>query len=228
MWSNIILRRLPAQLIIEAVPESWAVPISDAERSTLNYHTSEWMNFDSALRHARQGRLNLFAIFGKESTTRWLLWQLARPMVQPQHTSNRYAELIIAEVDTLDVPYERLPEAVARVQAMWNDAIVEANRNVFGPKRIYNIGGDLAFAIAAPLYHVAGWLADLEGFRRVALIAAELRSQRVAPGAVSRNLENAPARDPYTGKPFLWDEETSSILFLGIAPGDSGRRYILY
>jgi hypothetical protein len=99
-------------------------------------------------------------------------------MVQPQHTSNRYAELIVAEVDTLDVPYERLPEAVARAQAMWKDALVEANRNVFRPKRIYNICGDLVFAIAAPLYHVAGRLADLEGLRRVALMAAELRSQR--------------------------------------------------
>ncbi len=91
-----------------------------------------------------------------------------------------------------------------------------------GDKQVKTSGGAVGFAASAPA------AADLEGLRRVALMAAELRSHRIAAAAVPRKLEEAAARDPYDGEPFLWDEATSSILFIGIAPGDRGQHSILY
>ena len=82
--------------------------------------------------------------------------------------------------------------------------------------------------VIAPESPLDAWLADLEGVRRMSLLAVQLRSERIAAEQVPQKLREATARNPYTAKPFAWDEANHAIVFSGIAPGERGRHAILY
>ena len=56
-------------------------------------------------------------------------------------------------------------------------------------------------------------LHDLDARLRLAALAVEIRSQKLAPEAIAGFVASAlaPAVDPYSGKAFQWDAETREL-----------------
>jgi hypothetical protein len=227
-WSNIALRRLPAVIAMQAVPPVWMKPFDEAERSLRRSLTGEWVLSDSGLREAKSGGANPLVEFfesDEESTSKHLLWLALRSMLQPQDLSNRYAELMEIMIESLNVPLEQYPQAIERVRALQH----QAAEITLPPRRVYNVMGDILFAMAAPEFtRYATRVADLEGIRRAAVLATELRSQGVSPAQVHQHLQAAENRDPYDGSPFTWDASADAIIFYGLEPGERGRHRFFY
>ncbi len=71
-------------------------------------------------------------------------------------------------------------------------------------------------------------VADLEGERRAALLTAELRARDVPLDAIPAAIELDPARDPYTGQPFLWLPTRTAIAFVALQNDSRGHFEYLY
>lgn len=225
-WSNLVLRRLPPDAARSAIPELWRAPISESERSMLRSLAGEWAFFDHAIRHAMEDDVHPLDMSSHEaSTAKRVLWRMTHPMLKVQDTSNQYADLLISVSETLQVPFDRYPEALEHARA----ASDEVAQGAFPPTRIYNVLGDILLAIAAPDFtSYAARVADLEGIRRSALLAVELRIQGITVGQAPQKLTAAALRDPYRGEPFGWDEPANAIVFIGLERGERGRHPILY
>jgi hypothetical protein len=227
-WGNIILRRLPADVAMNGVPRLWQDPISRSERSMLRCLTGEWVFINRMMKPIRGGASNPLVTdpaLEEASTAQRMLWLALKPFVQFQDMSNRHAELLETVAETLDVPYERYPQALEQARAI----LSQATDGAFPPNRIYNMLGDILFAIALPDFiSYAVRVADLEGVRRAAVLATELRSQGIVAGQVLQYLRDAQDGNPYNGEPFFWDEVADAIVFTGLEPGDRGYHVFLY
>ena len=227
-WSNIILRRLPADIAADGVPRQWMTPFSDSERSMARCLTGEWLLFDGTIKRFKAGGLD-FPVTGtvrdEDSIGHYVVRQVLGPLFQPQDTSNRFAQLFAAIAESLDVPYERYADSVERVRALATQA---AETNAF-PHHMYNIIGNVLFAVSVPDFtSYAVRVADLEGIRRTALLATELRSQHITSDLVGQHLRDAQDRNSYNGEPFLWDDAAGAIVFTGLEPGERGQHSFLY
>lgn len=225
--STAIFRSLPPELVAGAVPASWREPISASERSLRRAFAYELANVRSYLDDLAAGSDRYSAWAGvdveqePESFMQRLDDSLADRLFQQQDFVNKRAHRFALIADTLDEPYERIPGALERASA------AAAPRAWHEP--LYNVVGDMLRAQAAEAYdNYARRISDLEGVRRAAVLAAELRARGVAPEAVAAALENAELTNPYTEQPFVWDGESSAIVFDGLGPRYNGRYELWY
>ncbi len=70
-------------------------------------------------------------------------------------------------------------------------------------------------------------VADLEGTRRAAVLAVELRARKVAASDVAAELGKVAIRTPYDREPFTWDAADPSIVFVGMQPGERGEHALI-
>jgi len=216
-WANIVLRKLPADRQLQAVPRQWRTPITLEERSLLRPLAGEQYKIKK-----------VFDVFEEQHDRTevfdWLLVKLAAPMAQRQDYLNRYSALVMTISDTLDVPHESFPAALRRAKGLVSKARDEAFDGW-----AYNLIGNVELRLR-PLditeYGVAA--ADLEGVRRAAILTAQLRSEGVTPEQVPSRLAASTLRDPYTGAPFAWEAKARAVVFSGLEPGQGGRHPILY
>jgi hypothetical protein len=223
-WANAILRRLPSNKVMAATPESWSLPISEQERSLLRCLIGEWKFFNGMIGQVKEGHISTLEYEEDITIVDRAAWYLAIPMLKPQEESNRFAELIQRTVDVLQVPYEEYPQAVERARAF----LEESKQSAF-PSRAYNITGDYLFSTVG--WHMSSYsvrVVDLEGIRRIAVAATDLRSRAIPKQQISGELPNIDIRNPYTGEPLLWDQEQGAIVFQGLEPGERGRHVVLY
>lgn len=215
---QVLLRKLPAALQPSAVPPQWRAPVTLQERSLLRSMAGEQQLSNGNI----QTTLSQFKL-NRDPVVR-VLWKLMSPAVQPQNVLNRIAGLTTAVSDTLDVPHRAFPDAVRRAQALVRKARDDAFDNW-----IYDLPGSYFMRRLAPDFTAYGVrMADLEGARVAALLAAELRAQGVAAGQVPAALATAPSRNPYDQSPFTWDAARGMIVFIGLEPGPRGRHSFLY
>lgn len=231
-WSNIILRQLPTDQLLQGIPELWTEPISESERSMMSSLTGEWMLLANSLKQladradfASRSRI-MESAPDEEPVAQRLQSLLLAPMFQPQDTINHRADLLLTMAEALHVPYEQYLDIVERARTRMSEPDEE---EMMSSMRIYNFVGNVLSAIATPDYLSYGVrVADLEGVRRSALLAAELRSQRVAPEEVRQHLSEATLRNPYSGEPLLWNDDTEAIVFVGLAQPERRRYVMLY
>lgn len=148
---------------------------------------------------------------------------LAMPFFKTQATLNEHAAALLRLESLLDVPYAELPGALARVPNTVNEqpsGLIEATYNVIG-RRLIAPGREYWANYGARV-------ADLEGIRRAALLAAELRARDVPLDAVAAAIELDSTRDPYTDQPFQWIPERTAIGFSGLQNQSRGRFEFLY
>ncbi|MES3022121.1 MAG: hypothetical protein V4857_11120 [Pseudomonadota bacterium] len=218
----LVLRRLPAQLGLQAMPPQWLTPVTDAERSMLRPFAGELKFFQNSLRRSdspeamREYNINLG---GKMASG------VMKPLLQIQDTSNRYAELLVSVEDTLRVPYAQLPQAMVRAKGL-TDAIGKGGAM---PDRMYNFIGDVLLKVGvSDLGNYAVRVPDLEGLRRLVVLGISLRARGVPADQMRAQLDAANERNPYDGQPFQWNEKTGAIEFVGLAQGDRGRHAMIY
>jgi hypothetical protein len=223
-WSNDILRRLPKDVVMNAVPDSWSSSFSDQERSLLRCMIGEWKFINGQIGQEKEGYVNPFG-YGEDITVLdRFVWSLVSPMLKPQEESNRYAGLILRTVDALQVPFEQYPQAAEQARD-----ILEQSRTSAFPSRAYNITGDYLFSTGS--WDMASYsvrVNDLEGVRRIAVAAIKLRSRGIPIQQVPSELSKSDINDPYTGQPFTWDAELGAIVFQGLEPGERGRHSVSY
>jgi hypothetical protein len=217
-WANIVLRKLPAERQLQAVPEQWRMPVTLEERSLLRAVAGE------------QGRVahvfDYFAASPDRTSDRfhWLMAKLVLPTVQRQDYMNRYSALVTAVSDTLNVSHAAFPAALRQAKGMVHKARADAFDGW-----AYNLMGNLVMRRTPPDITAFGIrAADLEGTRRTALLTVQLRAEGVDTDQVAARLASAALRDPYSNQPFGWDAKARSVVFTGLEPGARGRHSFLY
>lgn len=223
-WSNIILRRLPADTAAAAIPATWNAPLSDAERSMLRPLAGEWRLATSGMNLLLEAAQTRWRPTGEAGRMEQLFVMLARPTLQRQATSNRHAATLAALADALAVSYDNLPgvlrqqRLVAQHGTAWG--IADGGYNLFGHL--------LLDAGATDWSTYAVRISDLEGIRRATLLTAQLRAERVPSGAAREQIKASALRNPYDGRSFQWNDAEQAIVFAGLADGERGRTSIAY
>ena len=222
-WGNLILRRLPASARADAVPPSWRQPLSDDERSLARAFRGEW-NYRQHLLRNMKLHGNLFTTLQPQRTVgeRFDTF-LAKQLLQPQDSANRDAALLFHVDALLDVPYAEMPAALVQVRDVVkqpSQSVIDATYNVVGNSILASVGAEYA--------DYGARVADLEGMRRAALLAAELRARAVPVDSVAAAIALDAARNPYTGEAFEWIEARSAIGFTGLRREYRGRSEFLY
>lgn len=220
---NFALSGLPA----EAIPDGWRQPLSMDTRSMHRALEGEWMHFETLNNRlaSEYGDAWRTHMLGPEPTppAEWL-GALLNPLLQRQDLSNRHAQLMRNLAMHFDVPLSEMPDAMSKSQRTFDEA--------YSPfSSLYNPMGNIMMDITAGigLYHdYAARVADLEGLRRIALLAAKLRAKGVDAAGVPQKLLQAELRNPYTNEPFEWDAEARAMVFRGLERTSRGRHAIVY
>lgn len=221
-YGSLMLRELPPEQTLAAIPQAWREPLSVDERSMKRAFAGEWRLFDIANKRTPE---EWAEISGKSfGPLKRLGAAMFEPFIQRQATSNRYAQLGQEISTTLDVPVAEM-----------RDAVVEAYRIQIAAQETtlvaYNPMGHIAvnLSVSTPILRDnAASVADLEGIRRMALLAAELRAAGVEPADMEAALGEAELKDPYTNKPFEWDADAGAIIFRGLERTRLGYHAIVY
>ncbi|AOS98609.1 hypothetical protein AUP74_03243 [Microbulbifer aggregans] len=197
---NVVLRRLSesGEEGPTGAPSLWAEPMTAEERSLDRVMAGEWLYGNRLLQD-----------FVESSSHDRILWSLMKPLFQPQDLENRRAESLVRWGEELEVPLEELPAALESARS----SVVD-KENRLG---LYNLSGRMLLDGEMPLPAYGEYLArvaDLEGVRRAALLAARLRDGDSVGAAGLVN--------PYTGDP-LPLENGSVVKFVGLAKGEKGR-----
>lgn len=226
--SYIILRRLPPEMMVQGVPPELHTPFSESEKSMARCLTGEWVFFDNSVKQFKRGGLGSVAAlyyFEEDSPFNSIFGAIFKPLLQPQDTSNIFAEHVDKIIMNLDVPYDHYIDAVGRIRKLES---APEESSVF-PRRIYNIVGDKLYSFAAPSFiSFATTVSNLEGVRRMAKLAVELRSQEVETNNIAQYLTRAETKNPYTGNPFEWDKEEESLVFVGLRSEKFQRYKLVY
>lgn len=226
-WGNLALRLLPPEQATAAMPESWLQPLSSEERSLRRSLAGEWKGLDVMLHKLKDGEGAPVELEsgGFDGRVERLVWFASRPFLQPQDSSNRYADYLTRLADTLDVPYAEFAHALTQAKHLEN----EANELAEPVHRPYNIVGDVLSAVAVPTFSgYAGRVYDVEGVRRAGLLAVQLRGRGIAGQDVAVHLADADLRNPYSEQPFTWSEAEKSLVFDGMVEGERGHYAMLY
>lgn len=222
---NIVLRQLPENAMSTGIPPSWRREISNAERSVRRSLAGEWMFFEESTRRIEADTTTPFGVGTEVADTTLsarIAWVLLAPFWQPQDVSNRHAKLLFDLITIFDVPYEEIPDAV--------DIADERQASTNGPfSRLYNFTGDLVMSANYWTFSdYAVRVSDLEGIRRAALLAAELRATGVEREGVAQRIIVSDIVDPYTNEPFTWNDDSKTVVFDGLEPHERSRHEFIY
>jgi hypothetical protein len=224
---NLALRRLPPDMQLTAMPEAWRTPLTDAELSWLRCFAGEWVFGQSVLgQMAIQNSMPIVVSWEEERGWMSELRDLATvPLFQLQDSGSQRAEMLIGAAEALQVPIEGFPAGLEAANEIL--AAPEARFGTFA--NLYNPVGDVLMGIGSSSYGVyPPRLADVEGVRRAAVLATELRSRKIDEQNIEAELAASNLRTPYTGEPFTWDAEQHALVFIGLVPGERGRHALKY
>ncbi len=225
LTGNLVLRRLPPELQLAAVPEEWTLPLTNSERSMRRCLTGEWMWAGHVFDQTVTSRSFVPTGDGEDDAFEALMGRVWTPLMQPQDAKNRYAEVFIQASEALDVPIDDFPAGLEQARAIFDNA--HAANNPFA--NLYNPMGRVLLAIASGAYtSYPPRVADLEGVRRAAVLTTELRARKVAQQNISAALAASQTRTPYTGEPFTWNEKEQAIVFVGLEANERGRHALTY
>ncbi|WP_374582085.1 hypothetical protein [Pseudoduganella sp.] len=184
---NLVSRR------IQAAPHGWQVPFSQSERSMAKVMANEWKFFNL---HMQQAASELAG----ESKWSALPGQFT---FQPQATSNTHAEHMLGLAKVFDLEVAAIPAAVAKLAESTSHS------------RIYNPVGNVLVEVGDPqLFAKYGYqVADLEGMRRMALLASQLRREGATAEGVLAGTGTSKLRDPYDGSSYAWIQESGTLAF---------------
>lgn len=207
------LRELEVRGIVVDAPSGWTVPLSNEERSLQRVLERDWRDWVHFLSDDAVALSN-----GSQNLPDRALAVVFAPLLRPQDLKNRYAEWMEKYSKAFAVALPQLPQSLDEIQAE------KANAS-FRPG-LYNPIGDVLLEMVRARDYVnhAARIADLEGVRRIALLAARGRVEGVEPIDIPRYLRNADLKNPYTNETFELDAEEGTIIFRGLERA-SGRRY---
>jgi hypothetical protein len=218
---SLIFREIEPRQVMNTVPPSWSIAISDPERSMRRCLVGEWMFMAAALRNTDVS----LDVLRDDSIVARILRHLIAPLYQPQDSMNKNAEYLSAMAEVLSAPLSRYKDSVNRA----SEFMERTKREALPPRSAYNIVGQILEGIGAYDFGIyARRVADIEGVRRAALVATTLHGSNVDSANVAGALAASSLRDPYTNRPFEWEEREGAILFLGLELDEWGEHRIRY
>jgi hypothetical protein len=202
--------------VLDAIPASWKEEITAEERSLMRAFAGELYGLQHAIDPKATGCLLANRTFLDRT-----LDVLVDPFFKRQDFHNRLAARYMGVARLAEGPLSDYFERFA------SDESISASQSLAA--WLYNpLGNRLASAITdSSLSAHAALIADLEGSRRAALLAAQLRASGVAPENTEEQLQRSSLRNPYTDEPFEWDREIGAIVFNGLAEGERKRQEYL-
>ncbi|HEY0682474.1 MAG TPA: hypothetical protein VGD45_09095 [Steroidobacter sp.] len=224
---NLVLRRLPAQSQLNAIPTEWTEAFSRTERSMLRCLTGEWLFSQQMLKQAiaSEPPFGDFADAHEQTFVNRMLSEALGLLFLPQDLSNRQADTIIRAAGALDVPFEQLSAGLERAHAIFKDPT--ADRSTLA--MLYNPFGSFLLELTTPAY--ASYpvrVTDLEGTRRAAVLTTLLRAQKINEQNMAAELEASELRGPYNAAPFIWNAKERAVEFIGRVEGERGRHTFPY
>lgn len=204
---TLVMRELSPARQAEFMPALWREPLTGPERSMRLAYAGEVEFTKSILR--KQMVEPDHDIAGRA------VWPFASSLMHVQATSNLHAKALLAMDKVLDVDYARLPAALAQARQLPPPAGEGS--------WLYNPIGKIVIASGSfDMTNYAVRVADLEGMRRIHVLAADLRSAGTSSADMYRALNGATTKDPYTGLPFAWSETRQAVIFRGLQEGARG------
>ncbi len=226
-WTNLVYLRLNQLDVKAPPPEHLTVPFSSADFSMQRCFRGEWIFASRLLLRVRDdisASIPPFTDSGQDIFNNLLSLTL-KPFLQVQASRNQYAEYLQALAKILDVPASQYPAALELARALEKQATTPDTLFAYR----YNPVGRLLFAREpAEFTTYAARVTDLEGMRRAALTAIQLRQEQVSIDVIAARLAEAGERNPYTSAALEWDMTTSAIVFTGLAPPDRARNVFIY
>jgi hypothetical protein len=226
-WGNLVLRKLPPERRADGVPAAWRKPLADSERSMRRGFNYEWRFSRAALQSMKTYGTGFPPPSGTRDTRstfeRIETW-FGQPFLLVQDSLNRDAAELLKLDAALRAPYAELDAALARVSEI-------ERRDTGVVATTYNFIGAALFATpdrAASFVDYGARVADLEGVRRAALLAVDLRNLALPAELAGAMIPLAAVRDPYTGGPFGWTAEPPAVTFTGLERRATVRHTFLY
>lgn len=223
--ANLVFHNTSTKLILNSVPPSWRIPIDTDERSMQRSFVGEWIFADKMIKETTKDDLNLLSSdydTGEHSICHYIVWKLMKPLWQPQESSNMHADMMLLLSEQFDTTYDRVDEVLAEARNF-----DQTHNQPF--HRAYNLIGD--WLLRQDHTNFAKYtvrVTDLEGLRRAAMLAVELRANGIDSNVVATQLELANIRNPYTNDPFEWDDELNAAIFNGLESNERGRHSLIY
>jgi hypothetical protein len=210
-FTNLIVRRLPAGQVMNAIPADWERGFTDDERSMLLVMAGEIAWARGTFTQLKDGTMPLDDpenLFEPRFSGRWFS-ALARPLFQVQDSVNLNADRYVEMCQQFEAPLSEYP----RVAKLLNDKRRDAKRSL----SLYNLAAELFLGEDDGTQYLdyPMRVASLEGMRRAALLVAQLHARGVAADALPAELDQAALRDPYTNSAFEWDPKRGSVIFNG-------------
>jgi hypothetical protein len=209
-WANLILKQLSSDKIANATPQIWSIPLTEKERSILPALAGEWSFFNNML------MVDATAIKGNMSVMSRLFESLSRPLLQPQESANRYAEMLLTVNEVLQVPYSQLPSAVAHLKNTLPKASAGFALTVYNPLGELLLTTDSIGRLAEHGESVA----DIEGIRRMSVMLMAFRSRALSTQEVAKQLQQTHVHNPYNNQSFSWDIQRQGVVFQGLSSPD--------
>lgn len=221
-YANLILRGLPPEQAIRAVPDDWRREFSTAERSMKRVMAGEMVFWKGIMEDAkRQGVQGaVLANTGGPSSIEWWTGYLTDPMFKLQATTNGIADRRWRLCEDFEVPMNQY----LRLQSAWENAPTDHELSLYNP--VGNMILQMENGSSYVAYVVRS--ASVEGMRRAAVLAVQLHTNAAASDAVGGLVENSDLRDPYTDKPFEWSAERRSVTFTAPENNRSRRTEFFY
>jgi|GEM_PF-667130 len=190
-----------------SVPPSWQLELTREERSIRRALAGEWFVVHSLTHAVDSGpdRYPLYWEYFDSALYNTAAWYVISPYLQPQDINNRLAASAERQAEIFDADFPCVARQYGRQIALDE----EPSRPWWS---MYNLVGRL-LSIETQDYRRYGFrVADLEGLRRAALLANEMRNAGVMPDDVPAAIARSEIKDPYTGEALGWDAETREIV----------------
>jgi hypothetical protein len=219
-FSNLVLRRLPASQVMDALPPDWLREFSEDERSMHLVMAGEWKWVEESVGDELDG--GLLSNMLEPTLVDRSLYYLGRPLFQPQDTLNIVADRNMRFSSRFTVPMNQYASAKESIETQFRDHPQ--------PVSIYNPMGDVILSLTDGSMYTsyAFRTANPVGMRRAALLVAQMRSRRVTADAVESEVARDELRDPYTGASFEWDAKRTSVIFNAPEEGARARHEFFY
>ena len=194
-YANLVLRELPADRVLAALPASWHRPASEDELAMWRVMAGEYAFARSAVRQALDDDLPLSGDEGgddsEEGIPARILGKFMR-RVAPPRMLNQHARRLFRLCEAYGTaPLERYPQV--RETLLAEDPPGDHGDFTLYPLRV----------------------ASIEGMRRASLLVAQLRGRGVAAAEVADELEKSELRRAFDGRPFTWNASEGAVVHRG-------------
>lgn len=219
--TNELYKQLSSESLVDIFPAALFEPMNEEELSLYSVFSGEWVFSNNSIKY-----INQYEFPTDLYDDDW--WSLPRPisdkLFQPQGTQNLLSENFMVYLKHYDRPLSDYPQALSE------DPPLRTYDNVWSLIRNpYNAAGKIHISINSPAYEeYLLRVADLEGARRAMVLISEMRLQQIPVAAAQAYIEQSDIKNPYTNKPFEWDEEVQALVFNGLQPDDRGRHAFIY